>query len=310
MESVISYDEFVSKYYEECRNADWFPDVLADCYDLDTTDETVSSLVGCIHEGLRKNFQEAIKFFWTVFLINPLIAIKAYQETDLLLGRIDVYESFKHISPVDPISNSLKEKTSGIYNTSVEYFLIFAMEALLQKDMNPEILEAVNRTYLRGLYNHDKEIMGKKLEDMSSEEDLPGKWINHRNLLHILNGIDPHHIIILLEFFADKYGARLKKGNVGKNCYSRDKYNYIISFIAKKYGSLSEYILWDHVSYGYHYVNYYKRSLCYTEMFKNMDIIFPTMEDKLKIQKSSEIPVSDPVYRKKRMINKLKNPNS
>jgi hypothetical protein len=45
-------------------------------------------------------------------------------------------------------------------------------------------------------------------------------------------------------------------------------------------------------------------------MFKNMDIIFPTMEDKLKIQKSSEIPVSDPVYRKKRMINKLKNPNS
>ena len=313
----FDYFDFLNVSYEECKNAAWFPDVLEACYSLDTDDLTVSAIVGEIHEGLRVNYDEAVKYFWTILLINPLIAIKAYQETDLLLGKIDVYRLFKYINPgiqgvasnalaTNNITNSLTEK-SGIYNTSIEYFMIFAMEALLQKDMNPEMLDAINKTYLGELYEHDKEIMNNKNKYQKQGLPLPAKWINHRNLNHILNAINPHHIIILLEFFADKYGARLRKGNVGKYCYSGDKYDYIIRFIKNKYGSLSEYIEWNNSNYSYHYANYFRRSLYYDEMFSNMDIIFPTKEDKERIEYLSGVQISDPIYRQKRHENRYKN---
>ncbi len=113
----------------------------------------------------------------------------------------------------------------------------------------------------------------------------------------------------MLEFFAERYGARLHAGNIRKYSYSGDKYNYIISFIKKKYGSLSEYIVWD-PSYTYHYVNYYKISLCHDEMIKNMDVVFPTMEDKQLIQMVSGVGISDYDYRNKRLENRLKNAGS
>ena len=307
----FDYLDFLDESYEECKNAEWFPDVLEACYNLDTDDLVVSAIVGELHEGLRINFDEAVKYFWTILLINPLIAIKAYQETDLLLGKVDVYRLFKYINPVDRmrtngIMNSPSEK-SGIYNTSIEYFMIFAMEALLQKEMNPESLDAINKNYLENLYNHDKEIMSNKSKYHKEGLSIPAKWINHKNLNHILNAIDPHHIIILLEFFADKYGARLRKGNVGKYCYSGDKYDYIIRFIKSKYGSLSEYIEWNNSNYSYHYINYYRRSLYYDEMFSNMDIIFPTKEDKNRIEYASGVQISDPIYQRKRLENRYKN---
>ena len=297
---LLDYYDFVKESYEECKNAEWFPDVLEACYDLDTDDLTVSGIIGEIHEGLRVNYTEALKYFWTIMLINPLIAIKAYQETDLLIGKIDFYATFKHINQTDSWYRS-----NIIYNPSVEYFMIFAIEALLQKDMNPEMLDTVNSKYLKGLYDHDREIMQHKNHFRVEGVEAPAKWINHRNLKHILNAIDPHHIIILLEYFADRYGARLRRGRVGEYCYSGDKYNYIIQFIKNKYGSLSEYIDWS-PSYQYHYRRYYERSLYHDEMFKNMDVIFPTEEDKMRIQEISGIRISDPNYRRKRIENRKK----
>lgn len=283
MKKVLTYQEFLNECFDKCKHEEWFEEVLADCYDLDTDVLTISAIVGEIHEGLRVSFDEAVEFFWTVFLINPLIAIKAYQETDLLLGKIDIYGTFKCISPIDPTFKTLKGNITGIYNSSVEYFLIFAIEALLQKDMNPEMLEAINKMYLGGLYNHDKEIMSNKEKYLSKGVELPPKWITHRNLGHILNAIDPHHIIVLLEFFADRYGARLRRGNVGKWCYSKDKFEYIIRFIKNKYGSLSEYIEWDNINYYYHYRRFYQRSMQYEQMAMYIDIVFSTIEDKKRI---------------------------
>ena len=308
MNRIPSYYDFLEQSYQECRNADWFPAVLEACHGLDTDELTVSALVGEIHEGLRVDFDEAIKYFWTILLINPLIAVKAYQETDLLLGKMDLFSVFKRINPIDTDRSWLGSDTNGIYNTSVECFLIFAMEALLQKDMNPELLDAINRNYLGNLYNHDKEIMTKKAQYEKEGVPPPPKWINHRNLRHILNAIDPHHIIVLLEFFADRYGARLKAGNVGRYCYSGDKYDYIIRFIKSKYGSLSEYILWDDINYAYHYRRYYERSLYYDEMYANMDVVFPTQEDKNRIQQMSGILISDRTYQNWRAVNRAKNP--
>lgn len=305
MACILTYEEFMKQSYEECKNEDWFPAVLEDCSTLETDDLTMSALIGEIHEGLRENLDEGVKFFWTIFLINPLIAVKAYQETELLLrGGLDLYGTFKHVSPIYPYS-----RTDCIYNLSIENFLIFVMEALLQKDMNPEMLDAVNQNYLIGLYEHDRAIMTNKSKYHKAGMELPKKWINHRNLNHILNATDPRHIIILLHFFADKYGARLHKGNVGKYCYSGDKYDYIIRFIKEKYGSLSEYIEWDNNNYNYFYRNYYEKSLCYDEMFANIDVIFPTQEDKDRIQQMSGISISDTGYLDKRNANRRKNPH-
>lgn len=313
--NLWEYEDFLNSSYRECKNAPWFDDVLQACYGLDTDELTVSAIIGEIHEGLRINFNEALKYFWTIMLINPLIAIKAYQETDLLIGKIDVYRVFKHLNPVQNQDSGLflsdsdangANPSKGIYNTSVRNFMIFAVEALLQKDMDPELLDAVNRNYLGGLYLHDKKIMDDK-KSRKTGIDVTEKWINHRNLNHILNAIDPHHIIILLKFFADRYGARLRIGNVGKFCYSGDKYNYIIRFIKNKYGSLSEYIDWSH-SYSYHYVSYYKRSLYFDEMFRNMDVIFPTNEDKNRIESLSGISIDDMSCSVRRMENRRKNP--
>ncbi|MBR3246079.1 MAG: hypothetical protein IKF90_25820, partial [Parasporobacterium sp.] len=196
---------------------------------------------------------------------------------------IDLYITFKHINLVYTFSDKHEEDVTGIYNTSVEHFLIFALEAMLQKDMHPQELHVINNTYLGGLYNHDKEIMKRKRDYLSKGEELPKKWINHRNLSHILNNIDPRHIIILLDFFAERYGARLRKGCVGKYCYSRDKYEYIIKFIERRYGSLSEYIEWENPAYFYHYLNYYNLSQQYPQMLQYIDVIFPTIEDKRRI---------------------------
>lgn len=282
MNRVSDYSEFCDLYFEECKNSEWFQDVLTDCYSLDTDKRAVNALIGCIHEGLRENFEEAVKFFWTVFLINPLIAIKAYQETDLLFGKVDLYATFKHIGPVDIYSGELREDV--IYNTSTEFFLIFALEALLQKDLNPEELHAViHNTYLDVLYQHDKEIMTNKKRYESNGKQAPQKWLNHRNLKHILEATDPRHMIVLLSFFAGKYGARLHKGNVGRHCYSKDKYEYIIRFIKDRYGSLSEYILWDNHNYLYFYKNYYRTAMKYPEMKKDIDVVFPTEDDKKRI---------------------------
>ena len=308
MADILSYDDFLKEAYEECKNAEWFPDLLEACHGLDTDPLTVSAIIGEIHEGLRVAFDEAVKYFWTVFLINPLIAIKAYQETDLLLDKLDLSLTFKHINPLDPYANSLRSVVSWIYNSSVENFVILSIEALLQKDMNPELLDVINRNFLGGLYDHDKHIMDGQVQNGKDRGELPPKWITHRTLYHILNAIDPHHIIVLLEFFADRYGARLYRGNVGEFCYSGDKYDYIIRFIKRRYGSLSEYILWNDNCYGYHYINYYKTSLCYNEMYANMDIIFPTMEDKEKIQRVSGISITDKTYRLRREENHAKNP--
>ena len=112
----------------------------------------------------------------------------------------------------------------------------------------------------------------------------------------------------ILEFFADRYGARLYKGNVGKYCYSGDKYDYIIRFIKNKYGSLSEYSLWDDHSYLYHYRNYFLRSLYYYEIYENMDVIFPTREDKDRIQQISGIRITDAKRRHMRLVNRAKDP--
>jgi hypothetical protein len=267
---------------------------------LDTDNLTTSALVGELHEGLRENFEAAVEYFWTIFLINPLIAIKAYWETDLLIGKVDIYGTFKIISPIDVYSNQLREEPSGIYNTSVEYFLIFAIEALFQKNMDFYVHA---RVYLMGLYNHDKNIMQQKNKLLEEGIPLPAKWLNHRNLKHILQGIDPHHIIELLMFFADKYGARLYNGNVVKGCYSGDKYDYIIRFIKHRYGSLSEYIDWD----NHMYVDYYLRSLSFEEMFSNMDVIFPTIEDKKRIEQLSGVEISDANYQRVRKENRAKN---
>ena len=98
--NLWEYEDFLNSSYRECKNAPWFDDVLQACYGLDTDELTVSAIIGEIHEGLRINFNEALKYFWTIMLINPLIAIKAYQETDLLIGKIDVYRVFKHLNPV------------------------------------------------------------------------------------------------------------------------------------------------------------------------------------------------------------------
>ena len=108
------------------------------CYSLDTDDLVISAIVGELHEGLRVNYEEAVKYFWTILLINPLIAIKAYQETDLLLGKVDAYRVFKHINPINKVGTdgrlNLFSDNSGmnsrIYNTSTKNFMIFAMEAL------------------------------------------------------------------------------------------------------------------------------------------------------------------------------------
>ena len=287
MDEILSYGGFIEEHYDSCKDEPWFNDVLEDCQDLDVDDCTVSAIIGCIHEGLRNNFEEAILFFWSVFLINPLIAIRAYQETDLLLGKIDIYGTFKYINPIESFTSDfvIRKDSRVIYNPSVEYFLIFAIEALLQKQMNPEMLDAINRIYLGGLYAHDKEIMSNKSRFYKAGLEQPAKWITHKNLRHILNAIDPHHIIILLEFFADRYGARLRKGNVGKYCYSKDKYDFIIRFIQHTYGSLSEYIEWDNNNYNYHYKNYYRRMMQYPDMKKDIDYIFATEGDKARIAK-------------------------
>lgn len=305
MPHILTYDEFMKQSYEECKNEDWFSDVMEDSYSLETDDLTVSALVGEIHEGLRKNLDEGVKFFWTVFLINPLIAIKAYQETDILLQEdLDFNSAFKHVSPIYPY-----ERTDSIYNPSVENYLIFVMEALLQKKMNPEGLNAVNQNYLGGLYEHDRKIMSNKSKYRMAGLEQPKKWINHKNLSHILNAIDPSHTIVLLQFFAEKYAARLHQGNVGRYCYSGDKYDFIIQFIKKKHRSLSEHIEWDDPNYIFLYNAYYKISLCYDEMFTNMDVIFATQEDKDRIQQITGISISDSEYQGRRNANRRKNPN-
>ena len=310
MENILSYQDFLQQAYIECKNADWFPDVLEACHSIDTDDLVVSALIGEIHEGLRINFDEAIKYFWTVFLVNPLIAIKAYQETDLLLGKVDVYTPFADIYSLNHVEDQPGSEWKGIYNSSVEYFLIYAIEAMLQKDMIPEELHSVYSAYLRVLYNHDKEIMGDKSQHDKEGENSPAKWLNQRNLQHILNATDPHHLIILLDFFAYRYGARLRQGNVGNHCYSGDKYDDIIDFIKYKYGSLSEYIEWEIPSYAFHYVRYYKRSLYHKEMFDNMDVVFPTKEDKKRIRYMVGIRTSGTKhYAFWRTVNKLKNPH-
>ena len=148
-----------------------------------------------------------------------------------------------------------------------------------------ENLHSVCIAYLRVLYEHDKEIMSNKSQYDKEGKTLPAKWINHRNLRHILNATDPHHIIILLDFFAYRYGARLSRGNVGNHCYSGDKYDYIIRFIKYKYGSLSEYIEWGNPNYAYHYKRYYERSLNYEEMFVNMDVFFRLKKTKKESDK-------------------------
>lgn len=312
---VLEYCEFLEMYYEECKSEDWFPEVLTSCYDLEVDDLTVSAIIGEIHEGLRVNYDEAIKYFWTIMLINPLIAIKAYQETDLLLGNVDINGLFSELSKINPFSkknitydelDNISMNTSGIYNPSIENYMIFAIEALLQKDMNPEKLQMINNVYLMGLYNHDKAIMGRNFKHKDTGDEIPAKWITHRNLSHILNATDPRHLIILLEFFADRYGARLRKGNIIGNTYSGDKYNYIIAFIKRKYGSLSEYIEWENHSYNYHYMNYYRRSLFYEELYRNNDVIFPTKEDKSKIEMLCGIGVKDyNYYKSKRSENRV-----
>ena len=306
-EDLMDYSGFMYESYEECKNADWFPDVLDACSSLDTDDLVVSAIIGEIHEGLRINFSEALKYFWTIMLINPLIAIKAYGETDLLLGRIDVYGTFKLINPVDPSGYFRIETKNGIYNTSTENFMIFAIEALLQKTMDPMLLNAMNSFYLRGLYDHDRKIMSNKKKYQQEGTASRAKWINHKNLRHILEAIDPHHIIVLLEFFADRYGARLRKGNVREYCYSGDKYHYIIRFIKEKYGSLSEYIDWTD-NYRSYYVRYFTRSLYHYEMLQYMDVIFTTEEDKRRIQTESGTWINDRKIAWEREENRIKNP--
>ena len=287
MNKVLQYDEFINEYYDICKNKPWFVEIIEDCSDLVIPDSVRAGILGTIHEGLRENFDEAILFFWSVFLINPLIAIRTYEETDILFGKLDLYGTFKHINPIDTYSDAftLREGVNRIYNPSIEVFLIYCLEALLQRKINPEELRAINEVYLNGLYLHDKEIMSKKSYYYKNNIEQPPKWINHRNLRHILDASDPHHIIILLDFFADKYGARLWKGNVGKYCYSKDKYKYIINYIARKYGSLSEYIEWDDHNIFFYYVNYYRRMIQYSEMEKDIDVIFATETDKERIAK-------------------------
>ncbi len=317
MEFELDYQNFLRESYEECRDAEWFQDVVDACYTLDTDDSIISAIIGEIHEGLRINYSEAVKYFWTVLFINPLIAIKAYQETDLLLDKVNLYGVFKTLNPLGYVGSGVLEtyiesgnfETSWnrnvVYNPSIENFMIFAMEALLQKDMNPEGLHAINDNYLGILYEHDKIIMANKNKYLREGKTLPKKWVTHRNLNHILNAIDPHHIIILLEFFAQKYGARLYKGNVGKYCYSADKYEYIIRFIKNKYGSLSEYIEWGNNNYMYHYENYFRIALQYNEMYKDIDVIFSTSEDKARMGTL----FNGGEWSAVRSKNKLKNPN-
>jgi putative lipase involved disintegration of autophagic bodies len=55
------------------------------------------------------------------------------------------------------------------------------------------------------------------------------------------------------------------------------------------------------------YVDYYLRSLSFEEMFSNMDVIFPTIEDKKRIEQLSGVEISDANYQRVRKENRAKN---
>lgn len=279
IEWLYHIEYFYDCFYEETKNTEWFSRITQACEKLETKQSTIDGIIGVIHELVEEDLESGMNYFWTIFLVNPLIAIKAYQESDLLFGKIDLSETFK------AITYKMGGVTSGIYNNSYRNFYIYAIEALLQKEVNPEMMNHIFLRYMDDIYQHDKKIMYSNLKKKESKSSY--KWMDKYTMNHILAAADPHHIILILKYFAKKYNRRLRVGPADYS-YSGRLYKQIIQFIEERYGCLSEYIEWD-TKYIHHYVQYFEISLPFDELYDNLSVVFASKNDWDRIKASANL---------------------
>lgn len=258
----------------ELKEKDYVQDIIRDCFCVDTSYETEVGLINEIHELVDEDYDSAVHAFWIVFYVNPKIAIRAYQDC-ILFKKISLYTPFKYaVYRIDEMAT---------LNPYVQNYVILGIEAMLQRRINVEEILGDITHYIELLYNHDREIMYNKFKQKYRVENQEKKWLSKRNILHILSNIDPKFIIVLLEFFTDRYKRRLHNGGNEKS-YSGYRYQIIVDYIREKHGSLSEYIEWDNNNVNFFYKKYYKLAMERHELQKDLSVVFATDEDMKRIR--------------------------
>lgn len=262
---VIQYDGFVRSWYGQLNREKSLSGVCDEkkLYDwivryspLEINDHVIEKGTIKIHNAMPDFSVDSVdsflifsKFFWIIFLINPLIAARACA-TCALWNQIDLYTAFKHCTDL--------AVHAGIYlNQNEDAFLVYCYEAILQQQMPLEELYPQADRCLDYLYQHDRKVMNNNAN--SAER----KWISYYALDHIINRSDRGHLIILLNFFAGKYHNRIRFAENqheqldGAKTYSGDRYLYIINSISKRIGSLGEYVNYSDMHYKHFYKHFY-----------------------------------------------------